>query len=272
MRKLVNLFMILSMITMSFIFVIPLVSLLWQLAEKAAPRLSLDLITSVGGQLGESGGLLQAIIGTLVMVTLAAVVAVPVGILTALALSESRSRLFKTPVEFSVDLLIGAPSIIIGIFVYFLLVVPFRQYSALAGSCALAIIIFPIIVKTSVEIFRLFPMSVKQAGLALGLKRYQVSLYVVIWGSRKELLPGILNSLARASGETAPLLFTAFGSPFIIRGLLEPTSAMPLQIFHYATSPYPEWNELAWSGSFLLVSFIFFIQICSRILTRTKQG
>ena len=216
--------------------------------------LNLDLLTKAPRALGTGGGALNAILGSLQMVGLAALVAVPVGILGGVYVSEFAGRRSARAVRFGADVLVGVPSILIGIVAYTLLVVPFKQFNAAAGSVALGLIMVPVIVRTTEEILRLVPREIREAGLALGIPTWRVVVSVVLPAGRTGVLTGVMLAVARAAGETAPLLFTALGSRLVNVGQFgQPMDALPLFIYNGARQPIAALNEQAWGAALLLL-------------------
>jgi phosphate transport system permease protein len=257
---------------LSFVAVVPLVAILAFLFAKGTQALSFEFFTSLPAGYGVSGGGMgNAILGTLLLVTLASLLGIPLGIGTGVFLAEFPSdSKFVGIVRTATEMLAGVPSIVIGLFAYFVAVLPFGKFSALAGGFALSIIIIPAIARTSEEILRLVPTHVREAGLALGLPRWKVVLRIVLRGCRKGILTAILLSLARASGETAPLLFTALNNRLWNVFPTEPTASLPVQIYTYATSPSEEWHAQAWSGALVLVLMVLGISILARLVMARK--
>jgi phosphate transport system permease protein len=213
------------------------------------------------------------IVGTLVLVGLGSLIALPVGLLAGVFLAEFSGPRVAAAVRFAADILAGVPSIIIGVFVYAILVKPMHHYSALSAGMALAIIMIPIVARTTEEAMRLVPLSMREAALALGITRWRAVVSVVIPGALTGIATGAMLGVARIAGETAPLLFTALGSAFGYNGLDRPIGALPMQIYRYATSPYKDWQQQAWAGAFLLVMLVLLISIGVRWLTRgQRQG
>ncbi len=219
---------------------------------------------------GEGGGIGNAITGTLVLLALASVIGLPFGIATGIYLAEFGDGRFAALVRFVADTLTGVPSIVVGVFVYTLVVLPLKQFSALAGGLALALIMVPIVARTTEEIMRLVPTSLREAALALGAPQWRVTLGVVLPAASSGIATGAMLAVARVSGETAPLLFTAFGSRFFNFYLDQPIAALPVQIYNYAISPYDEWHAQAWAATLVLMTLILAINIVVRFLTRSK--
>ena len=251
----------------------PLFMIIQFVLVQGASSLSLNFFTELPKPVGEAGGgMKHAILGTIYIVLLGAAIAIPVGVTCGIYLSEfSKSKLSKT-LKMTVDLMSGIPSIVIGIFAYLMVVVPLKSFSALAGGIALSIIMLPIIVKTSEEILKLVPNHIREAGLALGLPRWKVILFIVLKGSISNLLTGIILAISRAAGETAPLLFTAFGNMYISYQINEPMASLPVQIYTYAISPFKDWQRQAWGGAFVLMVLILTMNLIARyILTKIKD-
>jgi phosphate transport system permease protein len=234
--------------------------------------LNLDFFTHAAKPVGEAGGgMRNEIIGTLILVGLASVIAIPVGLMTGLFLADFGSPNMASAFRFIADIMAGVPSIVVGVFAFAIVVKPMHSFSALSGGVALAIIMIPIIARTAEEALRLVPVSQREAALALGITRWRSVLGVVIPGALTGIVTGIMLGVARIAGETAPLLFTALGNNFGFDGLLKPIGALPLQIFHFATSPFPEQKQQAWAGAFLLVMLVLVISLIVRWLSRGKK-
>jgi phosphate transport system permease protein len=214
----------------------------------------------------------NAIVGSLMLIGLAAALGVPVGMLGGIYLADSRDRRLTRLVRFLADVLNGVPSIVIGIFAYTILVLPMRRFSALAGAVALAVIMLPIVIRTTEEMVRLVPASLREAGLALGIPQWKVLLRVVVPTARAGIVTGVMVAVARIAGETAPLLFTAFGNRFWHQGLDQPIAALPLQIFAYAIAPYEDWHRQAWAGALILIVMVFLVSLLARVATRRRAA
>jgi phosphate transport system permease protein len=220
------------------------------------------------GEIG--GGMAHAIVGTLYMVSVAGLIAIPVGLTCGIYLSEyGRGKLART-LRFCIDLLSGVPSIIVGIFTYALIVMPFRTFSSFAGGVALSIIMLPIIVKSTEEILKLVPDHIREAGLALGLPRWSVIYHIVFKGSLSGIVTGIVLSIARAGGETAPLLFTALSATHLSFNLTEPMASLPVQIYNYAISPFASWQEQAWAGSLVLIGLVLSLNLTAKAIVHRQ--
>jgi phosphate transport system permease protein len=243
-----------------------LVWILWVVIQKGFAAINLDFFTMLPTPPGMTGGgLANAIIGTLSMTLLAALVAIPLGLLTGIYLVEmGRRDRFADLVRFVTNVLVGVPSIIIGVFVYALMVVPMGTFSGYAGAVALGIIMLPVIIRTTEDILHMVPDSLREAGLALGVPRWRVIVQIVFRAARSGLLTGVLLSIARVSGETAPLLFTALNSPYWVKSLKEPVSNLTVTIFNYAMSPYDDWQAKAWGASLLIMVAVLAANIIAR--------
>jgi phosphate transport system permease protein len=243
---------------------------------QGANALSVSFFTELPKPVGElGGGMKHAIIGTLFVVGLGALIAVPVGITCGVYLSEFRKSKLGKNLKLSVELMSGIPSIVIGIFAYLIIVVPLKSFSALAGGFALSLIMLPTIIKTSEEILKLVPNHIREAGLALGLPRWKVILFIILKGELPNLFTGIILAISRASGETAPLLFTAFGNMYLSYDVHKPMATLPVQIYTYAISPYKDWQQQAWAGAFVLMVLILSMNLSARFLLgkiKDKKG
>jgi phosphate transport system permease protein len=234
--------------------------------------LNLDFLTQAAKPVGEvGGGMRNEILGTLILVVLGALLALPVGLLAGIFLAEFASPRVAAAVRFAADILAGVPSIVVGVFAYAIVVRPMHSYSASSAGVALAIIMIPVVARTAEEALRLVPNSMREAALALGITRWRSVVGVVIPGALTGIVTGAMLGVARIAGETAPLLFTALGSQFGFQGLLKPIGALPLQIYHYALSPYPDWQQQAWAGAFLLILLVLGISILVRWISRRRH-
>jgi phosphate transport system permease protein len=271
-RRTVNAVMNVLAGSAAFVVILPLVLVLAFLIYQGGTSLNLDFFTRLPKPVGEpGGGMANAIVGTLILIALACCLGLPVGILGGLYLAESRDRRMPWVVRFLADVLNGVPSIVIGIFAYTLVVRPMRHFSALAGGVALGVIMVPIVLRTTEEIVRLVPASLREAGLALGLPQWKVTVCVVLTTARAGIITGVMVAIARIAGETAPLLFTAFGNRFGYHGLDQPIAALALQIFAYAISPFEDWHRQAWAGALVLISMVFLVSLAARLATSGLQ-
>ncbi len=243
--------------------------ILWTLFSKGFGGLSWSVFTQNTPAPGSSGGLLNAIYGSLVMTLLGVMIGAPIGILAATYLSEygPNSKL-STVIRFINDVLLSAPSIVIGLFVYTLVVLRMGHFSALAGVVALGIIVIPVTVRTAEDMLRLIPQSMRHGSAALGAQPWRTITNIVYPAARSGLLTGVLLALARVSGETAPLLFTALNNQFWNANLNQPMANLPVVIFQFATSPYPNWQSLAWAGALLITMFVLFLSVIARLISR----
>ena len=259
--------------TAAGVVIAPLILIFGFLLYQGGAALNAALFTELPKPVGEpGGGMANAIAGSLMLIGLAASLGVPLGMLGGLYLAEARDRRLTWLVRFLADVLNGVPSIVIGIFAYTVLVLPMRRFSALAGAVALAVIMLPIVVRTTEEMVRLVPASLREAGLALGISEWKVVLRVVVPTARAGIVTGIMVAVARIAGETAPLLFTAFGNRFWHQGLDQPIAALPLQIFAYAIAPYEDWHRQAWAGALVLIVMVFLVSLLARLATRGRAA
>jgi phosphate transport system permease protein len=272
-RKLKNFLFLLLTLASALAVLIPLFMIIQFVLVQGASSLSLSFFTELPKPVGETGGgMRHAILGTIYIVLLGAAIAIPIGVTCGIYLSEFRKSKLSKTLKMTVDLMSGIPSIVIGIFAYLTVVVPLKSFSALAGGIALSIIMLPIIIKTSEEILKLVPNHIREAGLALGLPRWKVILFIILKGSISNLLTGMILAISRAAGETAPLLFTAFGNMYFSFSLNEPMASLPVQIYTYAISPYKDWQRQAWAGAFVLMVLILTMNLFARyILTKIKD-
>ncbi len=240
---------------------------------KGAGSLDLDFFTQLPKPVGEvGGGIMNAIVGSFIMLGLAMVLSVPVGVLAAIYLSEFGTGWFAQVLRFLTDVLAGIPSIVVGIFAYTLIVLPMRSFSGFAGGIALAIIMLPVVVRTTEEMLRLVPQSLRDGGLAVGAPKWRVTVDIVLASSISGIATGTLLAVSRAMGETAPLLFTALGSTLWTTSLDKPMASIPVQIYTYSISPYDDWHRKAWAAAFTLVVLILALNVVVRFLTRSKHG
>ena len=253
--------------------VAPLIAILVFVTLKGISALNLDLLTKPSRALGIGGGALSAILGSIQMVGLATLLAVPAGILAGIYVNEFSTRRSARVIRFGADVLVGVPSILVGIFVFTFLVLPFKQYNAFAGSVALAVIMIPVIMRTTEEILRLIPGTLREGSLALGVPIWRTVTSVVIPTGIAGILTGVMLAVARAAGETAPLLFTALGSRLVNVGdFSAPMDALPLFIYNNARQPYEKLNEQAWGAAFLLLLFVLTINVLVRFRTWGRRA
>lgn len=257
---------------LSLIAIIPLFMIFYHIVVNGISSLNLNFFTKLPAPLGETdGGMGNCILGSLILISIASLVAVPIGIFGGIYLSEYKNERIAGTFRWVVDLMMSMPSIVIGLFVYTSIVIPTHSFSALAGGAALGLLMLPIVAKTTEEVLKLTPLHVREAGLALGLSRWRVILYIVLRGKKSAVVTGVVLALGRIAGETAPLLVTAFGNRNWPNSLMEPTPSLPVQIYNYAISPYDDWHRQAWAGALTLVVLIFFINILTRVVFARDQ-
>ncbi len=241
---------------------LPLFSILTDLLREGFTSLNWDFFTRLPKPVGETGGgMANAIVGTLILLGLALMVGVPVGLGTGIYLSEYAHSRFAFAIRFITDVMNGVPSIVYGIFAYTLFVVPMKGFSAYSGGFALGIMMIPIITRTTEQFLRMVPPQLREAGMALGIPQWRVTVDIVLQTAKGGIITGVMVALARVAGETAPLLFTAFGNRFWHHGLGEPIAALPIQIFAYAISPFDDWHRQAWAGALVLIGIVFFVNL-----------
>lgn len=272
-RRLVSAVMIGAMYAAAVVATLPLVLILWHLAREGASAMTLRFLTETPAPPGEAGGgMANALVGSLILIAVAAAVGLPVGIGAGLYLAEQRTAKLAALVRFLSDVLNGLPSIVVGIFAWQVLVRPFHHFSAAAGGIALGAMMIPLVTRATEEMIRLVPISLREAALALGYSRWRTSLRIVLRTALPGIVTGALVAVARIAGETAPLLFTAFGNNFWSVSLGQPIAALPLQIFTYAISPYDEWHAQAWAGAIVLIVLVLVIGLAARFVTRSRFG
>ena len=249
----------------------PLLLILGTLVAKGAGSINLDFFTKTPVPAGETGGgVAHAIVGTLMMVGMAGLIGLPIGIGAGIFSAEYPKSKLATVARFVADVMNGTPSIVVGVFVWTLIVARVKHFSGFAGSVALAIIIIPMVLRTTEEMIRLVPHSLREAALALGYPRWRTSLSIVVRTCLPGIVTGSLLAIARAAGETAPLLFTALGSQFMSRDLSQPIAALPLTVFTYATGPYDDWHRIAWATALVLIMVVLVLSVLTRLATRQR--
>lgn len=265
----VNKIMEIMIFFMAFISTLPLVLILFYLVKKGIAAVDWEFISHLPRPIGEKGGgVLNAIVGTVMLLSFATLMAVPLGVGAGIYLAEAKKSRLSYWTRVAVDILQGSPSIVLGVVVYIWIVKPMRSFSAFSGSVALAIMMLPMVIYSTEETLKVIPHTLKEAALALGVPYYRTILKVIVPAGLSGITTGVLIGVARIAGETAPLLFTAFGSPFINLNPLKPVSALPLVIFNYATSPYPQWWSQAWGASILLA----FLVLCLNLMAKMGIG
>jgi phosphate transport system permease protein len=251
--------------------VVPLFSVLAYVIAQGIGGVRPTFFTELPRPVGElGGGMANAIVGSAVLVGLGSLIAVPLGVLGGVYLAEFGTNRFGRLVRFSSDVMTGVPSIVVGIFVYTLIVLSMRRFSAIAGGVALAILMLPTVTRSTEELLKLVPDSLREAALALGISRWRATLFVVLRTAAPGIVTGVLLAVARAAGETAPLLFTAFNNRFWSQGLDQPIASLPVQIFTYAVSPYRDWHQQAWAAALVLLLLVVILNLGARYLTRAR--
>ena len=254
---------------LAFMITLPLIAIIFYIFKEGVTNINWHFLTNVPKPVGEiGGGIANALLGSLIIVFTASVIAVPIGIMCGIYLSENQTGKLSYWSRLAVDVLQGIPSIVIGIVIYFWLVKPIGTFSAFSGSVALSIMMLPIIIRSTEETLKLIPFSLKEAGLALGLPYHRVILKVIVPCGVSGILSGVMLSVARIAGETAPLLFTAFGNPYLSSNIGKPMQSLPLLIFNYATSPYEDWHNLAWGASLILLLWVLLLNIFTKLSTK----
>lgn len=253
----------------AFVITVPLIIILLYIIKQGAMQVNWHFLTNVPAPVGEKGGgIINALVGSAIMVLMSSIVAIPIGMFAGIYLSENPRTRLAYYSGLCVDILQGVPSIVVGIVAYFWLVKPLGTFSAISGSIALAIMMLPIVIRATEQTLLMLPASLKEAALSLGVPYHRVILKVIVPCGFAGILSGITLSIARVIGETAPLLFTAFGSPFLATNLKKPMESLPHLIYTYATSPYDDWHDLAWGASFILLVFVLTLNIITKVMTR----
>jgi phosphate transport system permease protein len=266
-RKLKSRFMIVVLMCSAFLAAIPFLFISFYVVYRGATSINWEFFTHLPAAPGEEGGGIgNALVGSLIMVSLATSLAVPWGIICGLYLSEYSHTKLSTSLSFTIDLMTSVPSIVVGIFVYVTVVLTMGNFSGFAGACALFIIMIPIIVRSTEEILKLVPFHIREAGLALGLPRWKVILRIVLPGIKSSLISGVMLSIARASGETAPLIFTSLANQYWSFSLNQPMASLPVQVYNFAISGFENLERQAWAGSLVLVVFVVATNLLTRLL------
>jgi phosphate transport system permease protein len=248
-----------------------LIWILWETIRLGIGGLSFSLFSEMTPPPNEMGGLANAIFGSFVMVTLATCVGTPIGVMAGVYLAEyDKKSWLAATTRFVNDILLSAPSIVIGLFVYAVVVAKFKSFSAYAGIVALALIVIPVVIRTTENMLTLVPAALREAAYALGTPKWKVILAITLRAARAGVITGVLLAVARIAGETAPLLFTALNNQFWNGDLAKPMASLPVTIFKFAMSPYENWQQLAWAGVFLITVAVLALNILARVLTRQK--
>jgi phosphate transport system permease protein len=272
-RKFMNHVMVAMTYVAALVATIPLILILVQLVKRGGSAVNWDFFTKMPAAPGDAGGgMANAIVGTGIVVLIASAIGLPVGIGAGLYLAEQRGSRLAMVVRFLSDVLNGLPSIVLGIFAWHVLVRPFKHFSALAGGIALAAMMIPLVTRATEEMIRLVPVSLREAALALGYTKWRTSLAVVLRTALPGIVTGALVAVARIAGETAPLIFTAFGNPFWSVSPTQPIAALPMQIYTYANTPYDEWVAQAWAGALVLLGLVLVISLAARWATGSRFG
>ena len=272
-RKLKSSLVTLVLVVCALAVIAPLFLVTYFLLYHGASSLDPNFFTQLPKPTGETGGgMANAIVGTLELLAMAAAVGVPIGIFGGIYLAEYGTDKLNNWLRFAADVLNGVPSIVWGMVVYLILVVPFKTFSAYAGGVALGLMMVPLVMRTTEEVLILVPQSYREAAMALGITRWKVIMVIVVRTALKGIATGVIVAMARIAGETAPLLFTSLGNNFWNHNLKEPIAALPLQIFAYAISPYDDWHRQAWAGALVLMALILALNITVRILSRDRKS
>jgi phosphate transport system permease protein len=268
-RKFKSDFMMTITVAATIVTLIPLFLVFGYLLFKGATSLNWAFFTHMPAPVGEKGGgMANAIIGTFEVVGIACLIGVPIGIGAGLFLAEHRNNRLADAVRFSADVMMGVPSIVVGIFAYAVIVHPMGRFSTLAGSFALAIIMVPLVTRTTEEMIILVPHELREASLALGVPQWKTSLSVIVRTALSGIATGVILGIARVAGETAPLLFTAFGNRFWSTSLVQPIATLTVQVYTYAISPFPDWQRQAWAGALVLTGIVLALELGVRWVTR----
>ena len=251
---------------------VPVALILFFVIQQGLGSLNWAFFTDTPQPVGEpGGGMANSIVGSLILISLGALFAVPIGLMSGIYIVESGGNRLATAARFAADTLNGVPSIVIGLFAYVLVVLPFKHFSALAGGVALGVMMIPIVTRTTEELLRLVPMALREGALALGATRGRTVFTVVLPAALPGIITGIVLALARIAGETAPLLFTAFNNRFLSTDLTQPMSSLTVQVFSYATGPNEDWHRQAWAGALVLVTLVLICSILARFATRRLE-
>jgi phosphate transport system permease protein len=272
-RRWISNLMVVLMVGAVVIALIPLFFILLNLILKGAGSLSWDFFTRTPAPAGETGGgVVHALVGTLLIVGVAGLIGLPIGVAAGVYCAEYPGSRLTWITRFVADVMNGTPSIVVGVFAWAWIVAQQKHFSALAGSIALSLLMIPMVLRTTEEMIKLVPNSLREAALALGYPRWRVSLSVVIRTTLPGIMTGALLAVARIAGETAPLLFTALGSQYLSFDLDQPMAALPLTVFTYATGPYEEWHRYAWAAALVLIMVVFVLSLGARLAIRRRYS
>jgi len=270
-RNIANSLMWVGAILATLIALTPLFMVLFYLMKTGLPALNPGFFTQMPKPVGEpGGGMANAIVGSVILVALASLVGLPIGIFGGIYLAEFGNTRWGAGMRFAADVLASVPSIVIGILVYTIIVLPTKQFSALAGGLALGIMMIPTVMRTTDELVRMVPMALRESALSLGVTRFRTVFTVVITSARAGIITGVLLAIARVAGEAAPLLFTALGNSYMSTKLDQPIASLPVQIYLYANSPYDTWQAQAWAGALVLVFLILGLSAAARYATKGR--
>jgi phosphate transport system permease protein len=257
-----------GLLALALVALVPLALILAFIVVRGASSINWQFLTALPRPVGEAGGgIANALVGTVLLILVASLISIPLGVIAGIFLAERGRTALGSVTRLAVETLMGIPSIVIGIVAYLWVVRPMRGFSALSGGIALALIMLPVIALATEETLLLIPVSLREAALALGVSYPRTILRVVLPAGLSGILTGVLLAVARGAGESAPLLFTAFGNPYLTLDILKPMASLPLTIFNYATSPYPEWHALAWGASFVLLVFVLALNLLTRLVS-----
>jgi phosphate transport system permease protein len=268
-RKFKNVLFKTMVFTFAILSCVPLVLILYNIVSEGISSLNLNFLISLPKPVGEiGGGISNALVGTLILIIISSVISIPLGVGIGVYLNENSKSKLSYYVRLCADILMGTPSVVIGMIGYLWIVRQLNTFSALSGGIALSIMMLPVIISSTEETLKLLPYSLKESSFALGIPYYATVLKVVLPAGLNGIITGVMLGVARIAGETAPLLFTAFGSPFMNLNIMKPVSSLPQQVFIYATSPYKEWHVLAWGAAFVLIAFVLILNILAKTLSR----
>jgi phosphate transport system permease protein len=270
-RKIKSAVMVGVTIASTIIALLPLFLVLGYLISKGASSLNWAFFTNMPSPVGQrGGGMANAIVGSFELVGVACVLGIPLGVSSGIYLAENRSQWLAQTIRFSADVMMGVPSIVIGIFVYAIMVRPMRGFSAISGAVALAIIMIPLVTRTAEEMILLVPHELREAALALGVPRWRTTISVIVRSAASGIATGVILAIARIAGETAPLLFTAFGNRFWSTALTQPIQSLTVQVYTYAISPFADWQRQAWAGALVLTVIVLALELGVRWTTRNS--